>query len=116
MVICLTLFVFSSCSDFGVPEHIVIEHIKQIVRKEIGDGFNLNITSSSSSGEGDADTVYQHIQFNVVATHDQYIKLSKQSKPKSIKKGQMLVGEIEIFYQRNGNSWKMIDYWVNGWK
>ncbi len=113
IVICLILFVFFGCSDFEVPEHLVVEHVKQIVKTEVGNGFDLNITSSLP-GEGDADTIYQHIEFDIVARSDQQIRWSGWSKLRNVRKGQILMGgEVVIFYQRDNHHWKLIRYWIN---
>ena len=74
ITICLIAFITYRCSDFTVPGHLVEEHVKQVLKEEIGNGFDLNITSLVS-GEGDADTIYLYVKFDLAARYHQYPRL-----------------------------------------
>lgn len=113
IIICLTTVIIYACSEFEIPEHLVEKDVKQIIKKEIGNSFDLNIISSVP-GEGDADTIYQYVKFDLVARYDQHSQLSGWLTPRNIFEKQVVKGgEMIICYQYNHGSWKLIKYWIN---
>lgn len=102
----LGVFVTVLLAGCGAPgKERVSQDFKQLFTREAGAGVQPIITSVGP-GEGDADNVYQHIRFDVLAEEDVTPKKGWLA-GMSLRKGQRLYGgEVVVLYQKkNGSEW-----------
>lgn len=104
----LALLVLYSCS--APNKESIAEDFRQIFAKEGGAGA-LPVVLSVHVGEGDADNVYEHIKFDVLAMEDVSFKNGWLA-GMSLGKGKKLHdGEVVVLYQRkNGSRWVITNY------
>ena len=112
-----SLFILSCAALMGLAlgcgpsEKLIISDFKGIFSKEAGNGL-IPIVTSVGPGGGDAENVYEHIEFDVVAEKDIAVKTGWFSGLTLHKNQKLRGGEIVILYQKKKNSpWSMTSYY-----
>ena len=95
----LSILLLFGCS--AAPEKQKVVHdFEQLFSQKVGEGMQ-SIIISVVPGEGDADNIYEHVKFDVVAQKDIVIK-KDWFEGMSFNKGDRLYGgEVVILYQKN---------------
>lgn len=110
--LCLLLIVLAFLLvGCGAPDkERVSRDFKQLFTKEVGTKVQP-IIISTGPGEGDADNVYQHIRFDVLAEEDVALKEGWLAGT-TLSKGQKLYGgEVVVLYQKkSGLEWVIARY------
>jgi hypothetical protein len=104
----LMLLLTATCG--GPADDVIRKDFNQVVYKELGREFTVEITSISA-GEGDSANVYEHVRFNLTANAGGRFNPAWLGGI-AIRSGQTVFdGEVSMLYQRlNTGDWKMMKY------